>query len=59
MDKTHMPLTLDVTRITNWKKWFIEADYQVENLPNYEPEVAASPMTAFIDFSDQHANGTQ
>ncbi|MGR5067527.1 fatty acid cis/trans isomerase [Vibrio alfacsensis] len=54
-----MPLTLNVTRITNLKKWFIEADYQVENLPNYEPEVAASPMTAFIDFSDQHANGTQ
>ncbi|WP_192850155.1 fatty acid cis/trans isomerase, partial [Vibrio parahaemolyticus] len=49
VDKTHMPFALNKQRISNWKKWFIEADYSVTQLPSYEPEVAANPMTAFID----------
>lgn len=49
VDKTHMPFALNKQRIDNWKKWFIDADYKVAQLPSYEPEVAANPMTAFID----------
>jgi hypothetical protein len=44
-----MPFALNKQRIENWKKWFIDADYQVAQLPSYAPEVAANPMTAFID----------
>ncbi|MDW2094954.1 fatty acid cis/trans isomerase, partial [Vibrio sp. 1866] len=37
VDKTHMPFALNKQRISNWKKWFIEADYSVTQLPSYEP----------------------
>ncbi|AGV19926.1 fatty acid cis/trans isomerase [Vibrio alginolyticus NBRC 15630 = ATCC 17749] len=49
VDKTHMPFALNKQRIENWKTWFIDADYMVSQLPSYEPEVAANPMTSFID----------
>jgi len=49
VDKTHMPYALNRKRMENWKKWFIDADYTVNELPSYEPSVAANPMTAFID----------
>ncbi|MEL7293420.1 MAG: fatty acid cis/trans isomerase [Pseudomonadota bacterium] len=49
VDKTHMPFALNHERITNWKAWFIDADYTVATLPSYQPDVAANPMTAFID----------
>ncbi|MEF1174243.1 fatty acid cis/trans isomerase, partial [Vibrio sinaloensis] len=49
VDKTHMPFALNKERMYNWKTWFIDADYSVAQLPGYEPEVAANPMTAFID----------
>jgi len=47
VDKTHMPYSLDETRFVNWKKWFTEADYSVTELPSYNIEVSANPMTAF------------
>ncbi|KJY84641.1 9-hexadecenoic acid cis-trans isomerase [Vibrio galatheae] len=49
VDKTHMPFALNHERISNWKQWFIDADYNIEKLPSYHPDVAANPMTAFID----------
>lgn len=49
VDKTHMPFALNQQRIANWKKWFIDADYIVSELPGFEPEIAANPMTAFIN----------
>ncbi|MFB9217932.1 fatty acid cis/trans isomerase [Vibrio sinaloensis] len=49
VDKTHMPFALNEKRMQDWKTWFIEADYDVAKLPGYEPEIAANPMTAFID----------
>ncbi len=48
VDKTHMPFALNHQRLSNWKEWFIDADYTVSELPGYEPKVAANPMTAFI-----------
>ncbi len=49
VDKTHMPYALHQQRIDSWKAWFIQSEYAVSQLPSYEPEVAANPMTAFID----------
>ncbi|MGY0614762.1 fatty acid cis/trans isomerase [Vibrio sp. FJH11] len=49
VDKTHMPYALNQQRINNWIQWFIQTEYSVSQLPSYEPEVAANPMTSFID----------
>ncbi|WP_423840619.1 fatty acid cis/trans isomerase [Vibrio mytili] len=49
VDKTHMPYALNKQRFNNWRQWFIDSEYSVSKLPSYEPEVAANPMTAFID----------
>ncbi|MCG9652429.1 fatty acid cis/trans isomerase [Vibrio vulnificus] len=49
VDKTHMPFALNSQRMKDWKAWFIDADYVVEQLPSYNPEIAANPMSAFID----------
>ncbi|WP_394145152.1 fatty acid cis/trans isomerase [Vibrio atypicus] len=49
VDKTHMPFALNEQRMLNWKKWFIDADYTVSELPGYQVHVAANPMTAFIN----------
>ncbi|WP_367989816.1 fatty acid cis/trans isomerase [Vibrio sp. NTOU-M3] len=53
VDKTHMPYALNDARMENWKAWFIDADYTVATLPSYDTEVAANPMTAFIDLPVQ------
>lgn len=44
-----MPFALNQQRIENWKAWFIDADYKVAELPSYDPQIAANPMSAFID----------
>jgi hypothetical protein len=49
VDKTHMPFALNSQRFNNWSRWFIDADYHVAELPSYKPEIAANPMSAFID----------
>ncbi|WP_158126305.1 fatty acid cis/trans isomerase [Vibrio fluvialis] len=49
VDKTHMPFALNMKRIRDWKTWFIDAQYVVDELPSYNPEVSANPMTAFIE----------
>ncbi|WP_194436017.1 fatty acid cis/trans isomerase [Vibrio fluminensis] len=49
VDKTHMPFALSKKRMNDWQQWFFNAEYQVKQLPSYAPEVAANPMTAFID----------
>ncbi len=35
--------------MTKWQQWFLQADYQVSQLPSYSPQVAANPLTAFKD----------
>ncbi|NOH98890.1 fatty acid cis/trans isomerase [Vibrio sp. 99-70-13A1] len=47
VDKTHMPFALNSLRIDNWKKWFIDASYSVDQLPSYNIDVSANPMTSF------------
>lgn len=49
VDKTHMPFALNEKRMRDWKDWFIDANYTVAQLPSYDVEVSANPMTAFID----------
>ncbi|MFB9136285.1 fatty acid cis/trans isomerase [Vibrio olivae] len=49
VDKTHMPYALNAARMKKWQTLFIDSDYRVEKLPSYKLEVAANPMTSFID----------
>ncbi len=49
VDKTHMPYALNQQVLANWQAWFIGKEYTVSQLPSYDVEVAANPMTAFID----------
>jgi hypothetical protein len=45
--KTFMPLKLDAERMARLRQWFFRPDYQVDALPDYEPEVAANPFATF------------
>ncbi|MCG9630404.1 fatty acid cis/trans isomerase [Vibrio sp. Isolate30] len=47
VDKTHMPFALNTQRLQNWTTWFVNTPYTVKELPSYEVDVAANPMTAF------------
>jgi len=47
VNKTHQPYAINKTLMDKWKKWFVSADYQVIELPSYQPEVAANPLTTF------------
>ena len=47
VNKTHQPYDINSDLLAKWQQWFVEADYQVNTLPGYEPEVAANPLTAF------------
>lgn len=45
--KTHMPYALDDARMQRIKSWFLDAPYEVTQLPSYKPEIAANPFVAF------------
>lgn len=47
--KTHQPYEINADLLQKWQSWFKDADYQVSQLPSYAPEVAANPLTAFVD----------
>lgn len=47
VDKTHMPFALNEKRLQDWTTWFVNTPYIVQELPSYEVDVAANPMTAF------------
>ncbi|WP_434763262.1 fatty acid cis/trans isomerase [Vibrio fortis] len=47
VDKTHMPFALNTQRLQDWTTWFVNTPYTVKELPSYEVDVAANPMTAF------------
>jgi hypothetical protein len=49
VDKTHMPYLLDQTRFSKWEQWFIKESYTVTKLPSYSTEIAANPLTTFVD----------
>ncbi|MDK9737394.1 fatty acid cis/trans isomerase [Vibrio sp. D404a] len=47
VDKTHMPFALNEKRLQDWTTWFVNTPYIVRELPSYDVDVAANPMTAF------------
>ena len=51
--KTHMPYRLNQQRMQWMKALFIQPNYQVTELPDYSPEVAANPFIAFKELPVQ------
>ncbi len=47
--KTHMPYRLDDKRMQRWQTLFIDAPYDVTELPSYEEELASNPFLTFKD----------
>jgi len=45
--KQHMPYALNPTRLERWTDLFLTADYQVAQLPSYQPELASNPFITF------------
>ena len=45
--KTHMPYSLTPARRQRWRKWFIDADYKVTQLPGYDAKTASNPFLTF------------
>ena len=46
--KLHMPYKLDRARMQRWRELFYKVDYNVTELPGYDPEVASNPFITFI-----------
>nr|WP_083273216.1 fatty acid cis/trans isomerase [Alteromonas confluentis] len=47
VSKTHQPYAINDDLMAKWNAWFVEAEFDVPELPSYKPEVAANPLTAF------------
>jgi len=47
VEKAHMPYALNSARMTLWQQWFIDADYQLTELPGYHAESGANPFQTF------------
>ncbi|WP_210395441.1 fatty acid cis/trans isomerase [Motiliproteus sediminis] len=45
--KNHIPYPLGPARQRRWQELFFSSDYRVEQLPGYEPELAANPFLTF------------
>lgn len=45
--KTHMVYDLSDKRMQRYKELFFDVDYEVSNLPTYEPEIASNPIKTF------------
>ncbi|MGB2078419.1 MAG: fatty acid cis/trans isomerase [Vibrio sp.] len=49
VDKTHQPYVLDDKRLARYQALFIQPEYEVKQLPSYQTDVAANPLTVFQD----------
>lgn len=47
LDKTHLPYALSRARMERFRKWFLDAPYEVTALPSYSPEQASNPFITF------------
>ena len=45
--KTHMPYALDADQLARWTTLFVDADYEVTELPPYVLESASNPFRTF------------
>ncbi|MCG7496504.1 fatty acid cis/trans isomerase [Vibrio sp. Of7-15] len=48
VDKTHMPYALNGDKLKRLNDLFINRSYEVSELPSYNADVAANPLTAFM-----------
>jgi hypothetical protein len=47
VSKTHMPYALNAARMARLKGWFIDAPYEVTELPSYAAAAASNPFVTF------------
>lgn len=47
--KTHMPYVLNQARMDKWRALFLDASYQVTQLPSYARETASNPFITFAE----------
>ena len=47
IDTPHLPSALNDARLDDYRRWFMETDYQVASLPGYAPEITANPFKVF------------
>lgn len=47
VDKNHFVYELSDTRMQRYRKLFLEPDYQITELPDYQPELTANPFNTF------------
>ncbi|MEH6549138.1 MAG: fatty acid cis/trans isomerase [Pseudomonadales bacterium] len=47
--KQHLPYRLNPQRMQRWQALFLDIEYDVAELPSYEPAVAANPFISFKD----------
>jgi len=55
--KTLMPYELSPARRDRWRKWFIDTEYSVSELPGYDPDTASNPFVTFepIPYWSRHS----
>ena len=49
VDKTYMPYALNAARMARWRSLFLDAPYEVEELPGYGENNLANPFRTFAD----------
>ena len=49
LDKTHIPYRLDKSRMQRWTDLFIDADFDIKTLPDYQVDTTANPFITFHD----------
>ena len=47
VDKTHMPYALNTARMARWRSLFLDAPYEVSELPGYSKNELANPFRTF------------
>jgi hypothetical protein len=45
--KLHLPYRFDAARMDRWRELLFDADFPVDALPSYAPEVASNPFVSF------------
>lgn len=55
--KTHLPYQLTAARRDRWRKWFIDTEYTVDQLPGYEARTASNPFFTYqrIPYASRHS----
>ncbi|NOX95507.1 MAG: hypothetical protein GXP04_10570 [Alphaproteobacteria bacterium] len=48
LHKTHITYEIGPGRLARYRELFLQADWQVTELPSYEPAIASNPFTAFV-----------